>query len=269
MAGDEFTSIRRQQQRIHENKVWAKRAGAQCQAILCNSEWTRRQLAKQGFERLQVIRGGVDTNRFQPESKHYARVQLGWDLDSTIAFIAARHVLKKGIDVAIEAISMIDNPHLRLVIAGHGPQTKQLRSLCYSYGVSDRVRFVGPVAHDQLPLYLSASDIGLMPSRNIYDPLKYGIDYETMGRFACEASSCGIPVIASNCGGIPEVVKDDETGILVRPNDPFALADAINLLLKHPEYARRLGQTGLLLARAEFSFEDINQKILEIIQNVP
>jgi starch synthase len=110
--------------------------------------------------------------------------------------------------------------------------------------------------------YLAAADVALAPSRDVYDPRRLAIDYETMGRMICEAAACGVPTVASRCGGIPEVVLDGETGVLTRPNDPESVAAAVDSLLADPERARAMGGRAREWAVDALSFERVNAETL-------
>ena len=251
-------SVEEQRSRVDKNREWVRQAAADCDAILCNSQWTADQLARLNFENLSVVRGGVDTSVFKPSDKAEARAFVGWDQNARIALIAARHVLKKGIDTAIEATARL-GPDFRLVVAGTGPETPNLISMSYELGVSDRVGFIGPVPHAQLPRYINAADVVLAPSRSVYDPHRFAIDHETMCRSLCEAAACGTPAVASRSGGIPDVVRDEVTGLLVRPNDPEELAGALLRLAAEPGLASRLGEQARRWANQELSFERVNR----------
>jgi hypothetical protein len=212
--------------------------------VLCNSEWTRARIREFAGDapcpELAVVLGGVDTQRFRPLDRAAVRREIGWPEGDEVAFLAARHTIKKGIDTAIEAVKLLEKrrPALRLLIAGYGTETDNLRALTEELGLEDRVRFVGGLPHSLMHRYLAAADVALAPSRDVYDPRRFAIDYETMGRMICEAAACGVPTVASDCGGIPEVVLDGETGLLSRPNDAESVAAALDCLLSDRERAR-------------------------------
>ncbi len=260
-------SMEKQRVMRRKNRAWALYASRKCRAILCNSEWTKSQLHQKGFDNLHVVKGGVDINTFRPLVPYFRYIHIYESKELTL-FIAARHVLKKGIDTAIEAIAKINNPSLHLYIAGIGPETRNLISMSHELEVDRQVTFIGPLSHEETAQWMAWSHIILMPSRNVYDPRKRAMDYETMGRTICEASACGVPVIASNCGGIPEMVKDGETGILVRPNDPDQLAEMIIHLSERRELIERMGSAGREYAVNELSFDIVYAKVMHFINEV-
>jgi len=122
-----------QRRSLEENRQWVRSAAKKCHTIICNSKWTEDRLRELGLEELRTIAGGVRTELFRPVDKSKVRAELKWDHDTTIALIVARHVLKKGIDVAIEAIAHNREHNVKLVIIGDGPETDNLRSLSYDW----------------------------------------------------------------------------------------------------------------------------------------
>lgn len=253
--------------RLQANQDWIKLASKHCAAILCNSDWTYKKLNLMGLKNLHVIKGGVNVDLFTPFPEWIKRDMLCEDYPFTI-LIAARLVLKKGIDVALHAIAKLNHPRVRLMIIGCGPEASQLRSLSHELGIENRVSFVGAVSQEELALRMAWSQLLLMPSRSIFDPRKFTFDYETMGRSACEAAACGIPVIASHCGGLPEMVQNGLTGLLVRPGDAKQLALAIASLLHDPDRVIALGSAARQFAETELSFDHVFEQTLEIMRSV-
>jgi glycosyltransferase involved in cell wall biosynthesis len=259
-------SFEEQRRRLEVNRQWALESADRCTEIVCNSQWTADQLAALGLHRLSVVAGGVDIDHFRPMDRQAARDQLGLAGEGVAAIIVARHVLKKGIDVAIEALTLPECPPMRLWVVGDGPETDHLRSLAHDLGVAPRVDFLGALPHYILPQYLAAADLLLQPSRSVYDPRRFAVDHETMGRALCEAGACGIPVVASKTGGIPSVVRDGETGLLVRPNDPAELALAVRRLVETPDEARRLGAAARQWVVSQLSFHRVHNTVLQKLE---
>jgi glycosyltransferase involved in cell wall biosynthesis len=128
-----------------------------------------------------------------------------------------------------------DFPAARLVIVGGGEQLAELRELAAGLGLEARIDFAGPIDHADVPTYLHRFDLFVVPSLT---------DRESFGVAAVEASACGLPVIASKVGGLPEVVLDGQTGLLVPPGDVGALAGAMARLLADTELRVQMGQAG-------------------------
>jgi glycosyltransferase involved in cell wall biosynthesis len=129
-----------------------------------------------------------------------------------------------------------------LVLVGEGPERPHVQALAAELGVADRVLCLGALPH--FSEWLGRADLFLLPSET-----------ESFGLAALEALACGVPVIASDVGGLPEVVRHGETGLLVPPGDPAALAAAVASLLDDEPRRQRLGQAGREDAVARFAPE--------------
>jgi glycogen(starch) synthase len=158
----------------------------------------------------------------------------------------ARLVRDKGIDLALGAMALLSErfPALQMRIAGDGPARADLQAQASALGLGERVEFLGWVRPERIADVMNSASIVVMPSRR-----------ESMPLVALQAGQMARPVAAANVGGLPEVVADGRTGILVPPEDPSALAAAIAGLLERPDHATRLGQAALERVRSEFSWE--------------
>jgi glycogen(starch) synthase len=157
-----------------------------------------------------------------------------------------RLVPEKGIDVAIDAFSLILQrfPHARLTIAGNGPLRCDLEKQVIRLGISHAVSFIGWVVPGMVPSLLNDYTIVLMPSRQ-----------EPFGLVALESALMARPVIATRVGGLPEIVVNKQTGLLVENEDSRSLAQAAALLLSDPVTATRLGQAARRRAQDVFGWE--------------
>ncbi|MGH9072494.1 MAG: glycosyltransferase family 4 protein [Acidimicrobiales bacterium] len=160
-----------------------------------------------------------------------------------------RLAVEKGFDLALEALTLV--PMARLLLVGDGGERARLEGLAATLGVADRVIFTGWA--DNARDLLQGCDLLVAPSR-----------VEGCSLVAIEAMLGGLPVVATRVGGIPEVVVDGETALLVPPEDPVALADAIVLLLADPELRLRMGCRGRERALAMFSPEAMARSFEEI-----
>jgi glycosyltransferase involved in cell wall biosynthesis len=154
---------------------------------------------------------------------------------------------EKGVDVAISALRIVvrREPTATLQIAGTGPLRQDLEALAEQGGLADNVRFLGAVAPEAVRSLMAAASVVVVPSRN-----------EGFSLVALEAAQAGRPVVATRVGGIPEVVTDGETGLLVRPEAPEALAAAILRLVDAPERAEAMGARARRRAEDEFRWSD-------------
>ncbi len=244
-----------------ERRVTAVVAGLRrCAAVLCNSTYTRSRLGELGVPDaiLHVVPGGVDTKRFSPDGP---RRPTAGSIDSPSEdsiVIGTAGVLRpiKGFSIAIEAMAALAPqwPRLTLAIAGNGGEREALERQAMMLGVSDRVQFLGSIAQGQMPDFYRGLNVYLQPSVTVQQTQNGVALEESMGRALCEAQACGVPVVASRCGGVPEVVADGTTGILVPPGDAPALARAIEQILQSPDGARLMGTAGRTAAVERFSW---------------
>jgi glycogen(starch) synthase len=146
-----------------------------------------------------------------------------------------RLVPEKGFDVAVTAFGKIHRrfPEARLILAGDGTEKEKLHHQVYDLGLTDRVEFTGWVTQDETLRLLDRATLVVIPSRQ-----------EGFSLVAAEAAAMARPVVATRVGGLPEVVQDEKTGVLVPSEDGDALAQAISFLLDHPETAIQMGKAG-------------------------
>jgi glycosyltransferase involved in cell wall biosynthesis len=133
-------------------------------------------------------------------------------------------------------------PLLRLRVAGDGPRAQELRALAASLGVADRVALLGH--REDVAMLLEEADLFVLPSRS-----------EAFPNSVVEAMAAGLPVIASAVGGLPELVDSGRTGLLVPPDDPVALASALEALVSVPERARAMGDAARTEIARRYSFD--------------
>ena len=143
----------------------------------------------------------------------------------------------KGSDTVLHAVASLRDaaPDLRYAVAGAGPHAAVLQEQADRLGIGERVRFLPHVVDADLPALYNAADIYVGVSR------REGASVEGFGVALAEASACAVPVVAGRSGGIPELVRDGETGLLVDPEQPEPVAAAVARLLVDPALGRRLG----------------------------
>ena len=216
------------------------------QRIIAVSHAVRRHLVAQGMpeSRITVIHNGIELERYrQPPDAGPVRIRLALAPGESLIGAVGRLGPEKGHSYLIEAVALLirrDRLPVRLVIVGEGRSRPALEATTLRCGVSDRVTLVG-FQRDVMP-YEAALDLFCLPS------LKEGLSLS-----ALEAMALAKPVVASRVGGTPEVVVDGETGLLVEPANPEALAQALAGMLRDRERARRMGEAGR--ARVEALFD--------------
>ena len=215
--------------------------------------------------RVEVVYPGVDLDVFVPREPAGVRRRLGLGEDAVVLLFAGRIQPLKAPDVLLRAVARLleHQPSLRarLVVpivggpSGSGlDRPTSLVSLAGGLGIADVVRFVPPVAQDELAQWYAAASLVAVPSYN-----------ESFGLVAAEAQACATPVVAAAVGGLPTVVRDGVSGVLVEGHDADDWARALGSLVADPERLRRLGQGALAQAR-EFSWEATAQRTLEVYE---
>ncbi|GAB6061509.1 glycosyltransferase family 4 protein [Deferrisoma palaeochoriense] len=187
--------------------------------------------------RVAVVYNGLDLERFRPAGPPEAPPLVGF---------LGQWIPLKGVDVFLDAARIVAGrvPGVRFLVvgSGSGEYTERLRTLAGPLG--ERVEFAPPTARPE-GLYPRLTAL-VAPTRE---------PGEGFGRVAAEAMACGVPVVASRVAGLSEVVADGETGLLVPPGDPAALAKALVNLLRNPAEAAALGRAGRARAERLFSLE--------------
>ena len=207
--------------------------------MIAGNQEASRLLRLQGFSgRISIIpQLKVDTQTFRPLTASPVRRQL--QLGSFVVGYVGR-LVPEGLDTLITAVSQL--PDVYLLLVGRGPIQGQLESLAQSLGVSDRLRIVAAVRHSEVPLFLNAMDTFVLPSRTAAHWK------EQFGHVLIEAMACGVPVIGSDSGAIPEVVGP--AGIIFPEGDVSALKSHLNDLYLHAEERRRLAELGMMRVTA-------------------
>ncbi|WP_298817082.1 glycosyltransferase family 4 protein [Chloroflexus sp.] len=203
-----------------------------------------------------VVFNGIDTGMFQPQPPDSTfRERLGLPADAPLLLFVGRLQPWKGVETAIRALPHI--PRAILLIAGDGEDRSRLAAIAAELGLSARVRFLGSVPRWQLP--------GLYASVDLLVATSYAS--ETFGIGPVEAQACGLPVVATRFGGFPEVVADGQTGLLVPPRDPVALAAAINTLLADPNRRAAMAAAAPVWA-AQFAWPAVVDRIEAVYRSV-
>jgi glycogen(starch) synthase len=198
---------------------------------------TRRQLPEI-LPRSSVVRGSLPMPTLPP---------VPLRLDPPRLLCVGRLSPEKGFDLALKAFATVAGRFrsARLIVAGDGPGRAGLGRRAEALWIAERVDFLGWVEPEDVPALLNTASLVIVPSR-----------IESLGLVPVQAAQMGRPVVATRVGGLPEVVVDGQTGVLVDPEDSRALAEAIADLLRHPDKARRLGEAARRRVEAEFRWED-------------
>ncbi|GIU84434.1 MAG: D-inositol 3-phosphate glycosyltransferase [Acidimicrobiales bacterium] len=186
--------------------------------------------------RVEVVPPGVDHALFSPGDRWWARRALNLGEGRVLLFVGRIQPLK-GLDLAVKTLIALDDPDARLVVVGgpSGPRgieaMEEAKRIAEAARIQEQVVFVDPQPHHLLSTYYRASDVVVVPSHT-----------ESFGLVGLEAAACGIPVVASDVGGLRSVVLDGETGILVSERDPLVWAERVDWILSNPERRAAMSQ---------------------------
>jgi glycosyltransferase involved in cell wall biosynthesis len=223
------------------NKYLVDKLLCQADVIISPSE---RYIDKSRFlgkyrDKIVVIPNGINIDEFYIDySKKKCREMLNLSLDDKIILFVGTLGPHKGPDVLLKAMPMVvkSTPNTKLVFVGDGVMRNELETLSEKLGVKKDIKFVGYIGDiTKKAMYYKSSDIFVLPTTG---------GHEIFGNVNLEAMACSIPIVASEIGGVPDVVKDGENGLLVPPRDSKALADAIIYLLENEDVRKEMGKNG-------------------------
>lgn len=217
--------------------------------VVANSEWTRRRLQADGVRCDETIWNGVPRRAARPPLS-----------DPPTASFAGRFYEKKGIDVLLHAMAHVHRtiPDARLILAGDGPVRADCEALASRLGIASQVTFVGYQPRAQLEPVLGSAWVQAVPSRW----------EEPFGLVAGEGLMRGTAVVATNTGGLSELVQDGITGFSVPPNDADALAEALLAILSDRERAERMGQAGRTFALNHLTEDHVVENFLDVYHRI-
>jgi len=213
--------------------------------VLANADAVRRQLISDGYDerKLAVIRNGIDLQRLDRiEASGPIRREFGIADDSPIITVLSRLNELKGVQYFLDAIPSVRTwfPNARFLIVGEGPARIDLEFYARSKGIGGAAIFTG--VRMDAPKILQETSISVLPSLS-----------EGLSNVLIESMAAGLPVVATDVGGNPELVDNGTTGLLVPPRDANALAKAMLQLLSSPETAARMGSAGRERIERRFS----------------
>lgn len=204
-----------------------------------------------------VVPNAVDFTLFSAkvpdEDLQELKSRLKKSSDDTFLITVSRLVRKNAISDIISALAYLPR-NIKLLILGDGPLASVLKYQASELKVSDRIQFLGHISHDHMPPYLQISDIFVRPSLS-----------EGLGNSFLEAMAAGLPVIGTNVGGIPDFLKDGETGLFVEVNNPKNLAQKIEKLIKDRESKEYVVRQAQELVRDNYQWPVVAEKMKHIL----
>ncbi len=208
-------------------------------------------------EKVITVRYGLDPVDYPPGARAAARALFDGREGKAVIGFFGRLIEQKGIDTLLAAFAEVQRAHpgVRLAIVGDGDRRAALEAQAAALRLSDAVTFAGWVP--DAPCLMPGCEVVVMPSR-----------WEGFGLVALEAMSAARPLVASRVSALPEIVADGETGLLVPPDEPAALADALNNLLADPARADAMGRAGRARLAERFSVDRMIRETLAVYEAV-
>lgn len=204
--------------------------------------------------RIEYIPNAVDAERFCPGDRHL-RAAWGVDDETPVVLLARRLVEKNGVRFFADALVRLAGQRFLAVIAGDGPERQTVERILAEGGVADQVRILGSVPNSDMPDIYRGADISVLPSL-----------MEATSITGLESMATALPLVGTRVGGIPDLIDDGETGLLVPPRDPEAMAKAIADLLADADARIRMGRAGRVKVDRAFTWGVIARRTVGVYQ---
>ncbi|MFX0195390.1 MAG: glycosyltransferase family 4 protein [Candidatus Hodarchaeota archaeon] len=205
-------------------------------------------------DNIHLVPNGVDFSRFSPRING-RNVRKHYKIDGPIILSVSRLVPKNGLDTLIQAFKIVKETYhdTYLMIVGEGYLKSQLERMVKKLNLENNTIFVGYVRHDLIHHFYAAADIF------VRTPVDEGF-----GIVFIEAMASGVPVVATNVGGITDIIQNKKNGILIPPNDPYKLAEVLNRLLQNEQMRKKLGYSGRDSCQDKYNWDSICSSIMKI-----
>ena len=244
-------------------KNFAKSAIDNASQITANSNFTKNSILKISSSKISIIPMGVDFKDFNSIEKDH-NLKKKYENNNIILFVG-RLVEKKGVEYLIKTMPIVlkSIPNSKLLIIGDGPEMRKLIKLAEELNLEKNVIFVGKIRNQDLPKYYATADVFVGPSI----VTKKG-DTEGLGVVFLEAIASGTCVVGSNVGGIPDIIKQNKTGLLVEQKNIVELANAIIDLLKNRKLRERLSKNAIKHIKNLYSWNLVAEKFFQIYSKI-
>jgi len=248
----------RQQAYISDVEWWL---GYEAWRVICCSQYMKREVRgvfSVPDDKVVVVPNGVNPDEFSTTDRTLSRKAFASD-DQHLLFFIGRLVREKGVQVLLEAARILlqQGENIKLVIAGTGPYEEELKFMAASLGIFSHVYFTGKVSDKMRNHLYRWADASICPSL-----------YEPFGIVALEAMAAGSGLVASDVGGLSEVVRHEVTGLKIPPADPAAMAGAVSRLLHEKGLRKSLALHASLTVKQDYSWSSIAKKTQEVYAGV-
>ena len=222
--------------------------------IAVSNDMKEKVVQEYGVERkkVTVIPNGIDPKKFFRTNKLDAQKQCGLELGSKYILALSRLSPEKGLDSLIKAFLGVSRQDTTLLIVGDGPLKSKLEEMVKDLGISKKVLFFGAVPHEETVKWYNAADVFCLPSL-----------WEGCPNVVIESLASGTPVVASNVGGIPDLIPNDSYGILVPAGDPVSLARALDNALNKEWDREKIAKFG-----SRNTWDHVAGQIIEVFEKV-
>ncbi len=232
---------------------------ADCIQAISNflAEWAKKM--RGNADNIVVIPNGVDVDLFTAPVKielEKLRKELDIGSGEKVVITASRLVKKNAVGDVIEALTYLPD-NVKFLILGIGPEEQNLKLKTKNLKLEDKVIFLGQIGHQELPKYLKISDIFVRPSLS-----------EGLGNSFLEAMAAGIPIMGTPVGGIPDFLKDGETGLFCEIKNPKSIAGKVKLLLENRELREKIVLNAQKLVKEKYDWDLIAEKMREIFSKL-
>lgn len=210
---------------------------------------------------IQVVYNGCDSKMFSYNKKERLRIrkELRISLKKLVIIFVGSLVKSKGIFELLTAFIKLNYKYtnLYLILIGNVPDRTVLDKIISSNYINNKICLLGEIPQNEIPYWLSASDIFVFPTYN-----------EGLPNAIMEAMACGLPVVATEIGGIPEVVKDGENGILIDKKNVKSIVHSLEKLIENKSMCRKMGEHGRITIEEKFSWNNSAKKLIEIYNKI-
>ena len=237
------------------NKLFIHKVLKSADAIIATTKSYAKEspFLRRYLDKIVVIPNGINIKEVTtPLTREKSREILGLPQNSEIILFFGSLVEYKGPDILLKAFKKVKNvvPNAKLIFAGRGHMDSQLKETAKQMNISKDVIFTGFVEDNVKPLYYKAADVFCLPSTTLA---------ESFGIVNLEAMAAGIPIVSSNLGGIPDIVKNGENGLLSKPYDVEMLAENLIKLFENDNLRVEMGKTGLKLVK-NYTWDEVTTK---------